>query len=390
MKVPTTLNAQSTDRKQWRSLGVPATYANAANALGEAYVQLGCQPTFTCAPYLGLEGSNHFGEDWVWGESNAVVFANSVIGAKTNKTADYLDICCALAGKVPLDGMYDYLNRKPSIILDGRDLFKECTELNDDVFPVLGHLCGTLSNGQVPLLIGLEKCHVSRDNLKAFCAAFGTTGSSPLIHVAGVTPEAIDDDVLERWIHLSSISTVEITQKQLEDRYELLDKNKGSKIDLVALGNPHLSITECQHLVELVAASDPRSSSMSKKNPDTRIIACISRAIQGEANEAGLIQPLKDFGMEFINDTCWCMLLHPPIIPAHIDATILTNSGKYAHYGPGLVQRNFRFGSITDCVQAAKTGHFSSDRRRFQLQRGYHTFASKHGRILTKLIQIWR
>jgi cis-L-3-hydroxyproline dehydratase len=87
VSVPTTLNAVSADRRQWRALGVPDDYAAAANAVGDAYLQLGCQPSFTCAPYLLLPDAKYVGQDWVWGESNAVVFANSVLGARTVRAA---------------------------------------------------------------------------------------------------------------------------------------------------------------------------------------------------------------------------------------------------------------------------------------------------------------
>ena len=96
--VPTTLNAQSVDRRRWQALGVDAEYASNANAVGDAYLGMGCDDmSFTCAPYL-LEKVPRLGEQIMWGESNAVVYSNSVIGARTEKYADYFDILAAICG----------------------------------------------------------------------------------------------------------------------------------------------------------------------------------------------------------------------------------------------------------------------------------------------------
>lgn len=381
VKIPTTLNSISTDRRRWKELSVPEAYAKAANALADAYLELNCQATFTCAPYLLLDKDEPtVGQDWVWGESNAVVYANSVLGAHTNKVADYLDICGALAGIVPFEGMHCAENRKPTIVLDATGLTGH-DKLGDAFWPTLGHLCGSLSDGQVPLLIGLEDWEMNSDNFKSFCAAFGTTGSSPLIHVAGLTPEALDVSEIQSWINKENAKVVVVAEKDLMDTFRLLDKDTGStKIDLIALGNPHLSVSECRHLVELVGRHQ------TKKRSDVRIIACISRAIQQAASEH--ISTLQDFGVEFVSDTCWCMLLDPPVIPASREAVILTNSGKYAHYGPGLVQRRFRFGSLADCVQTATTGVYSPQIG--HAKRSFHTATRCRSLVFHRLFRLFK
>lgn len=370
VKVPTTLNAVSTDRQRWQQLGVPIDYATNAIALGDAYLELGCQPSFTCAPYLETVSVRipQLGQDIAWGESNAVVYSNSVLGARTEKYADYLDICCAIAGMVPAVGVHLMENRKPHIILDATQILKDLDATpeqhilqTDLLYPILGHACGTLSDGKVPILIGLEewKDRVTNDNLKAFCAAFGTTGSSPLIHIAGITPEAKDKGTVDKLLS-GCDARVAVTMAFLERTYKMLDSDGAStsdRVDLIALGNPHLSISECAQLENLVAETEQL-----KKHPNVRVIACLSRTIYEEARERGHIQTLEAFGMEFVNDTCWCMLLDPPVIPANPNATIMTNSGKYSHYGPGLTDRKFRFGSMRDCIQSATTGIFARTR----------------------------
>ena len=211
VKIPTTLNSVSADRCQWQALGVPQERALASIAVGDAYLALGCdESSFTCAPYL-LNDPPHLGQDIVWGESNAVVYANSVLGARTEKYADYLDICCALVGKVPADGVHLDQNRRPRIVLHATELLNDLWQHSFDsrndlelLFPVLGHLCGSLSDGEVPILLGFHEQwpeFVTTDHLKSFCAAFGTTGTSPLIHIAGITPEAKEQSVVDSLVH---------------------------------------------------------------------------------------------------------------------------------------------------------------------------------------------
>ncbi|KAL9178589.1 hypothetical protein ACHAXT_001927 [Thalassiosira profunda] len=206
VKVPTTLNSQSCDRRRWKDLGVDASLAANANAVGDAYLQLGCDMSFTCAPYL-LPSRPKKGEDVIWGESNAVVYSNSVIGARTEKYADYFDICAAIVGCVPKVGVHVEEQRLPTIVIDATKLIRDHLLPNleieesgsaskfehgfDSFFPAMGWTCGHLSDGGIPLILGFDELpSVSSDNLKAFCAAFGTTGSAPLFHMANITPEA--------------------------------------------------------------------------------------------------------------------------------------------------------------------------------------------------------
>lgn len=382
VKIPTTLNSVSTDLRYWERLGIEDDLTN-RNSIrqADAYVALGCSSkSFTCAPYL-LEKEKNIGipqkgDQIVWGESNAVVYANTVLGARTEKYADYLDICCAIAGKVPLIGVHLDEPRTPSMVLSmNEDVLNLKSDDNDEnendvfslLFPVLGHLCGSLSDGEVPLLIGLEDYadRITLDHLKAFCAAFGTTAASPLIHIAGITPEASLAST-DEW-KKSATRLKSITAKNLQETFDLLDQkaqrskdsdndNHGDydKVDLIALGNPHLSLSEVDELLRLVENQAVLSKlDNSEKREVVNVLACISRALYDKSPN---VKKLEDFGFTFVRDTCWCMLLDPPMIPSDPNATILTNSGKYAHYGPGLTGRKFRLGSMKDCVSAAWTG----------------------------------
>ena len=380
--MPTTLNSQSVDRRRWQKLGVDQSLANNANSVGDAYLELGCEVSFTCAPYL-LPTKPSKGDNIIWGESNAVVYSNSVIGARTEKYADYFDICAAIVGKVPNIGVHLDANRVPTIAIDATNLIRNNILVNitksehdgsstndpgsdqydgiidgiDSFFPAMGWLCGNLSDGRIPIILGFDELpSVSNDNLKAFCAAFGTTGTAPLFHMANITPEAMGDDVIQKFLLSCEERKVEVTKDDLCHSYQTLDSGMdgNDKVDTVALGNPHLSVEELKRLSELLEM-DQRP-----KKDDVRVIATLGRYIQSKGEELGYTKKLEQFGVQFINDTCWCMLLDPPIIPPNPNARILTNSGKYAHYGPGLTNRRIRFGSMYDCVEAAKSGTMRS------------------------------
>ena len=188
-----------------------------------------------------------------------------MIGARTEKYADYFDICAAIVGLVPNAGVHVGENRVPTIVIDATKLIKEyllprmnANESSDDAphdillskqgfdsfFPAMGWTCGHLSDGGIPLIVGFDALpSVSSDNLKSFCAAFGTTGSAPLFHMANVTPEAMGDTTINKMMQNCRGKQVEVTKEDLCKAYNTLDSgNDGNEdmISLVALGNPHL------------------------------------------------------------------------------------------------------------------------------------------------------
>ncbi len=154
VQVPTSLNVMSMDRSNWRQLGQDETFATNARRLGYAYVRMGAVPTFTCAPYQ-TEAAPVFGEQIAWSESNAVAYANSVIGARSNRYGDYLDISCALAGRVPGAGLHLTENRMGNHLFRLEGVSAELQQ-RDDFYPVLGYFLGqTVTNG-IPVVDGLE------------------------------------------------------------------------------------------------------------------------------------------------------------------------------------------------------------------------------------------
>lgn len=336
VRVPTTLNSISVDQRRWRELGVDPALGEPASALGDAYMAMGAQLSYTCAPYL-LDSAPKAGEQIVWAESNAVVYANSVLGARTLKYPDYLDICIALTGRAPLIGCHLDAQRKARLQIE----LPALDDLDDAFYPLLGYHIGALAGSRVPLVLGLEKRKPGLDDLKAFGAAFATTSAAPLFHIAGVTPEAIDPaQVLEAG---TRIPVEKIRLQDLLLSWRALNSARDPRVDVVSLGNPHFSLGEFAHLARLCRGRH--------KHPDVVLAITCGRAVLEQAREAGHIAVIEAFGATLVTDTCWCMLGEPVIPPTA--TTLMTNSGKYAHYAPGLVGRKVHFASLAECVDAA-------------------------------------
>ncbi|MBV6285656.1 aconitase X [Pseudomonas aegrilactucae] len=339
VRVPTTLNSISVDQRRWRELGIDAALGEPASALGDAYMAMGAQLSYTCAPYL-LDSAPKAGEQIVWAESNAVVYANSVLGARTLKYPDYLDICIALTGRAPLIGCHLDAQRKARVQIE----LPALEQLDDAFYPLLGYHIGALVGSQIPLVRGLERFKPSLDDLKAFGAAFATTSAAPLFHIAGVTPEALDPAAVIEAGEVLPVRSISLADLLVS--WHELNSAREPQVDLVSLGNPHFSLSEFAHLAQLCQGRT--------RHPATSLVITCGRAVLEQARTAGYLAPIDAFGAVLVTDTCWCMLGEPVIPPGA--RTLMTNSGKYAHYAPGLAGRPVHFASLGACVEAACTG----------------------------------
>ncbi len=333
IRIPTTINAISVDRENWQSQGVVPDFGSKASRLADAYVNMGARPTFTCAPYL-LEDAPVRGETIGWSESNAVVYANSVLGACTEKHPDYLDLFIAMTGRAPYTGVYLAQNRVPE-----REIHVVLPRSFDDaLWPMLGWLAGVKSPNHIPLLTGLEAACPTQDDLKALCAAFGTTSAAPMLHVRGHTPEG--DLSLPFDADRFDITPADLTQVWRNFNAA------GDQIDLVAIGSPHASLSECRMFADLLDGHQCDAA--------TDTIVTVGRDVLSAATAEGIAERLRRAGVQIIPDICWCSITEP-VFP-HDAKVLMTNSGKYSHYASGLTGCGVRFGSLSDCARAARTG----------------------------------
>jgi len=337
--VPTTLNVGAMDLLHPEVFRGTAQVGQWATRLMEAYQAIGCRPTFTCAPYQAMHRPA-FGAQIAWAESNAIVFANSVLGARTNRYGDFIDICCAITGRAPDVGLHRADNRRGQLLFRLRDI--PARLLGEDVlFPVLGYWLGLRTGTKIPVIAGLLP-DTTEDQLKALGAAAASSGGVALFHAVGVTPEAPTLDVAFQGQPPEGI--VDVTLDDLRGALGVLSTAPDGPIDVVALGSPHFSLDEFARLLPLVEAHPPR--------PEVEFIVCTHRLALAALQQRGWLARLRAAGVQVIVDTC---VVVTPIVRAR-GGVLMTNSGKFAHYSPGNIGLQVVYGSLEECVRSAAGG----------------------------------
>jgi cis-L-3-hydroxyproline dehydratase len=348
--VPTTLNVSGLDEHHWQEWAVPSEWARQAYRQMAAYQSMGTIPTWTCAPYQ-TEMRPAFGQQIAWGESNAIVFANSVLGARTERYPDLFDICCAITGRAPAIGLHLSANRGGEILFRLVDI-PEALQQSDDFYPVLGNLIGKAALDKIPVIDGMAVTP-DEDQLKAFGAGAASSGGVALFHMVGVTPEAPTLEAAFRG--KEPIQAVEITMDALRASRRELTHTDNNQLDMVVLGSPHFSLAEFKRLAPMLKGK--------RRHPDVKFLVTSSRAMSQLAQKAGFLETLDSFGALLTVDTC---ILTSPMLPAEIQ-NLMTNSAKFAYYTPGLLGKKIAFGSLQDCVNSAVAGQILRDEALWQM-----------------------
>lgn len=350
VEVPASLNVGGLDlvhagRVQW-----PAHETAMAKRLMMAYQALGCQSSWTCAPYQAGHRPAA-GSDVAWGESNAVVFCNSVLGARTNRYGDFLDICAALTARAPRYGLHLPDHRIASILIDASGLPLHLLK-EDALYPVLGAWLGQEVGGSdIAAFEGLPR--LSEDQLKALGAAAAATGAVGLFHVIGTTPEAPDRATV--FAGSSPHKTISLTATMLEtarNRLSTASRAEELKVAAVAIGSPHLSVEEIRALHYLLAG----------RHCQLPFYACTGRHVLTAPGVNKIAADLAAANVHIVTDTC---VVVAPILPV-AGGTLLTNSGKFAHYAPSTIGYAVVFGTLRECVETAVAGRWMRDEGAWQ------------------------
>jgi predicted aconitase len=342
--VPTTLNVGALDLVHAGIARLDPEARQMARRLMTAYVAMGARQTWTCAPYQAGHRPAA-GEDVAWGESNAVAFCNSVLGARTNRNGDFLDICAAITGRAPRTGLHLPENRVARILVDATGVPQ--TFWRDDIaFPILGTWLGHAVGRKIAAIEGIG--HPTEDQLKALGAAAASSGSVGLFHVIGVTPEAPSraaafagsppDEIIR--LDLAALAAARAGLSTTR-------RSTGDPIDAVAIGSPHLSIEELRTLDRMLG--DRRCSKS--------LYACTGRHALEALRDEGLIERLSIRGVIVVVDTC---VVVTPVLPGS-GGVLVTNSGKFAHYAPPNTGYDVVFASLTECVESAVRGSLHLD-----------------------------
>lgn len=323
----------------------PAQHDMAARMM-RAYEAMGCEPSWTCAPYQAGHRPQR-GTDVAWGESNAVVFCNSVLGARTNRYGDFLDIACAISGRAPDYGLHRPENRIATLLIDVSGLSGELRR-SDVFYPVLGALLGREAGTAVAVIEGLQGC-ADEDRLKALGASAASAGGVGLFHVAGVTPEA--PDAATALGGKPPAQTVVVTPERIAAELARLSTAGASeRVDAVAIGSPHLSLAEIDALERRLAG----------RRLAAPLYANTGRHVLKPLEEQGRRGALEKAGVVFVVDTC---VVVTPIMPELKGGVLMTNSGKFAHYAPGNTGYAVTYGSLAECVESAVAGRLVREAR---------------------------
>ena len=372
VRVPTTLNVGGLDLLHPEEFAGTAERRAKALRLMECYEEMGCRTIWTCAPYQTTPRPA-FGQQVAWAESNAIVFANSVLGARTHRYGDFIDICAAITGRAPAVGLHLEENRRGQVVFDVRPLPLSLRSASW-LLPAIGYLVGERCANRVPVLLGLE--NADEDGLKALGAAAASSGAVALFHAVGITPEAptlqaaLAGREAEEWVEidvsdlrgaLGRLSTAPAAAPAADRPADAPAGSSSSSgfasssrsdlpIDVVALGSPHFSPREFAELVPLVERRPPSGR--------VEFVVCTNRISLEELERQGNLERLRALGVRVVVDTC---VVVAPILRTPSGGVLMTNSGKFAHYAPGNTGFDVVFGSLPECVRSAHRGRLWRD-----------------------------
>jgi predicted aconitase len=341
--VPTTLNVGALDLLHGDRTRLAPEAKVMARRLMDAYVAMGARPTWTCAPYQAGHRPG-LGQDVAWGESNAVVFCNSVLGARTNRYGDFLDICAAITGRAPYIGLHCPENRIATLMIDASSVPAEVWR-EDIAYPVFGAWLGRTVGTDIAAIEGVGR--PSEDQLKALGAAAASSGAVGLFHIIGVTPEARDRATA--FANAAPKAVIPFGRTDFEKAKSGLSTvylQTGDPIDAVAIGSPHLSGHEIRELFRLL-------NGRPCKKP---LYACTGRHVLESLRDEGLNDALGHLGVILIADTC---VVVTPVLPSN-HGVLVTNSGKFALYTPTNTGYDVVFESLSGCVESAVAGTLQS------------------------------
>lgn len=314
--VPTVLNPIGMPQEGWQEFGIAEEFARNQEEVVRAYRRLGIKIECTCTPYyLRI---TEYGEHLAWSESSAVAYANSVLGARTNREGGPSALAAAIIGKTPYYGLHIVENRRPQVVVE----VEGGTGPRADHWGAVGYIAGKKVGNRVPIFSGIRP---GRDQLKALGAAMAATGAVALFHVDKITPEArifsFATDGLDR---------VTVTESEVEDLFA------ETEVEAVAVGCPHCSAAELRDLADLLKGKTTTkpfyvfaARGVAQGNPD--LVAAIERS-----------------GARVIPDTC--MVVSPRMDEFH---SIMVDSGKALAYVPGMCGAFARIGTRRECVEVA-------------------------------------
>jgi len=322
VRVLTTLNPAGMDLEEWEKLGIPKDFAEKQLEVIDAFKAMGIITTATCTPYL-VGNVPHYGDHVAWAESSAVAFANSVIGARTNREGGPSALAAALTGRTPMYGLHLEENRVPEVTVNFEGKLRNIFE-----FGVLGKAIAEKTKGKIVYIRGIEKASV--DELKSFGASLATYAGIGIYHMENITPEAIKYEPPKNNLYLS--------QDDINSQLDSLRDENVEEIDFVTIGCPHASLEEIIKIADMLQG----------KKVTKEFWITTSRPIKTIADKVGLTKIIEEAGAKIAADTC-CVVAP---IKGRFKA-MATNSAKACYYAKARNNFKVRIMSFEETVMEA-------------------------------------
>ena len=284
---------------------------------------MGVVTTCTCTPYL-IGNLPHFGEHIAWAESSAVCFANSVVGAFTNREGGPSALAAALTGRTAEYGLHLEENRMAQVKYEVRADLKDT-----DDFGLLGHVIGNRTGKLIPYITGIKRA--STEELKSFCASVATYGGVAIFHMEGITPNRTT--VPEK--------TEIVTEKDLESARTQLD-DEGAEIDFISVGCPHASIKEISHIAEMLDGK--------KVTEGKTVWITTAKPTKDLAIKMGYYDKIEEAGAFLVADACCAVA---PLKGRF--KGLMTDSAKACFYARGKNKFKTEIRTVEECIKEAIT-----------------------------------
>ncbi|MBC8448861.1 MAG: aconitase X catalytic domain-containing protein [Chloroflexi bacterium] len=349
-RVDAWLNPMGMEAARWREMSIPADFAEPQLAVIAAFRRMGLTPTLSCTPYLLPGHAPQRRQHLAWAESSAVAFANSVLGARTNREGGPSALAAAIVGRTACYGYHLDEGRRATHVVE-----VTCPLRGVADFGALGQIVGQQVGGGVPTFADLARWlpplppDITRggeavDRLKTLGASLAAYGAVALFHVAGYTPEAADaGDALLR------ADAQGIVVDSLEEAYAAMNALDVLDIDLVSIGCPHASLAEIAQVADFVRG----------QRLQTRLWVTTARHTREQAVAEGWVQIIEAAGGRVVADTCTVVA---PLQLLGI-RSLATNGAKTACYAPAHSGVRVRFGTLEQCLRAAVTGQWGQASR---------------------------
>ena len=315
-KVKTTTNPAGMDQSRWREMNVPEEFAAKQIKVMDCFDRMKVCPSYTCVPYLS-GNRPRYGEHVSWAESSAVVFANSVLGARTNRESGMSALASAITGFTPAHGLHLSAERRPTC-----DVRINQEEMNELECSALGYLIAQKIQTGIPNLVKSRVMNV--DKLKALGASLGAAGAIPMFTQMKRSPKR---------------EMITVSNEDIQNVIRELSRE--NKSEHVCLGCPHLSLGELKHIAELLKG----------KKTKKHLWCFTARPIRDHAKRLGYVDCIEKAGGKVFCDTC---MVVSPMREMGVEGT-LTNSCKAAHYLPSLSKVEPTLRNLEECIHLAAT-----------------------------------